>query len=85
MRKYGAAQADSILSPYPTIGRGSMLARNPIRCIPSASRSTRVGKVTLGTAGALAEAAGVAPAPPAGNAIAFGELTAAAAGLMSAD
>ena len=35
---------------HPTKGRGTMLLRNPIRCIPSVSRSIRLGNVTLGAA-----------------------------------
>src|SRR6185437_150071 len=51
-----------------------MLVRNPIRCIPSASRSMRLGNVTLGAATPGVDAAGVAPTPLPGNATAAGAL-----------
>ena len=49
-----------------------MLLRNPIRCIPSASRSISVGNVTLGAATPVVEVAGVAPMPLFGSVIAAG-------------
>jgi hypothetical protein len=60
-----------------------MLARNPIRCSPSTSRSPRGGNVTFVAAGALVDAVGAAPKPLVGTGIAAAGLIDAAAGPAS--